>query len=743
MPMLVVRAKDFVVTDNYSHHLLYKPSLSSRLSGVKDVILFEPRNKSQNEDYVISNLSYHLQQMGLHVNVIPVNYKFEQQQFGNVVGRYHIFDDDVLNYWNPINTIAFVINYVEATGYYSGTTLNLKLSAVDYLNDWQWNFDIDVPSKGDKLRKKFSKDIISEWNYNSDYAFVPHSKRGNFNQVDIEQNFKEGNYEAFEGVYEGDSYKLGMKKSNDGKYYLIYLGSKDKMQDWRSGDIKAELRESTTPGIFKGTWYGRWKQPMQYSFLFNESTMVVIDDDNGRETYIRMFPTATDISAYSLSKKEEWGGSAFALNDGYLVTNYHVIEGATNITIKGVKGEFNKSYSAEVIGVDKSVDLAILKISDSSFNGFGKIPYSITSNTVQVGEDIFVLGYPLTSTMGDEIKLLTGIVSSLSGYQKDASLYQISAPIQPGNSGGPLFDKKGNIIGVVSAKHTGAENVGYAVKSVYLCNLIESCLSSSLIPTTNTISTLPLTSKVSMEKDFVFMISCNNSTIANISKEEDFPNRVKASIVSNSKLLASIDSRNRNIKRKIDFENIANATRDPSHKYYYPNLVNAYHRNDTVMTVDEYFYLYYGSLFNNQKSNENKPLMDTYDFNKAYTSLELEELTTTYNAILKDDILNMKSMLAIMDILTRINKPIRSLIWRHRLTQLLQAILSTGDGSEESAWSITNRSHEDQILELLGYDVISVEQLPNNIDHIKVKAKEGYYQLNPIDKDYYFKLIEL
>lgn len=511
MSAFVVKAKEFVVTDNYSHILSYKPSLSSRLSGVKEVILFEPKNITQNEDYIISNLSYHLRQIGLRVKVIPANYKFEQQQLSRVVGNYHIFDDDVMNYWNTINTIAFVINYVETTGYYSGTTLKIKVFAVDYPNDWQWDFDIDVPSKGDKLRKKFAKDIISSWNYNSSYAFIPKSKRGNYDIVDIEQNYREGNYEPYEGIYEGNSYKVGMKKAINGKYYLIYLGGKEKMSDWHAGDIKAELRESTTPGVFKGTWYGRWKQPMQHSFLFDVSTMTVIDEDNERETYIRMYPSATDISTFTISKNEEWGGSAFALKDGYVVTNFHVIEGAKSIKMLGIKGDFSKDFNAEVITVDKINDIAILKITDTDFTGFGQIPYSINPSTAQVGEDVFVLGYPLISTMGDEIKLTTGVISSKTGFQGDITLYQISAPIQPGNSGGPLFDANGNIIGIVSAKHAGAENVGYALKTSYLYNLVEGMLSSNILPKNNTISRLSRPNKIKKLNDFIFMVKCSNS----------------------------------------------------------------------------------------------------------------------------------------------------------------------------------------------------------------------------------------
>ncbi|MCM1333005.1 MAG: serine protease [Bacteroides sp.] len=204
-----------------------------------------------------------------------------------------------------------------------------------------------------------------------------------------------------------------------------------------------------------------------------------------------------------------WSGTGFALKERYVVTNYHVIENAKKISIKGIQGDFNTSYNASIVGTDKINDLALLKILDTPFKGFGIIPYAISSSISEVGEEVYVLGYPLTSTMGDEIKLTTGIISSRTGFQGDVALYQISAPIQPGNSGGPLFDKKGNVIGIVSAKHSDAENVGYAIKSLYLKNLIESSVNSTIIPKNNTISSLSLTGKVKSEKNFVFFIECS------------------------------------------------------------------------------------------------------------------------------------------------------------------------------------------------------------------------------------------
>ena len=230
-------------------------------------------------------------------------------------------------------------------------------------------------------------------------------------------------------------------------------------------------------------------------------------------SFIKTYPTVdmyvNDIEDENIRDPKEWSGTGFALNNGYVVTNYHVIENAKSISIKGIKGDFTSKYNATIIATDKYNDLALLQISDNSFKGFGSIPYNVKTSVSDVGEDVFVLGYPLTSTMGDEIKLTTGVISSKTGFQGDVSLYQISAPIQPGNSGGPLFDNKGNIIGIVNAKHKDAENVGYAIKMSYLKNLIESSISDSILPNNNQIAGYPLTEKVKNLKNYVFLIICS------------------------------------------------------------------------------------------------------------------------------------------------------------------------------------------------------------------------------------------
>lgn len=208
---------------------------------------------------------------------------------------------------------------------------------------------------------------------------------------------------------------------------------------------------------------------------------------------------------------KSWSGSGFALTHGYVVTNWHVVENATHIALQGVNGDFNTELNAKVIASDKYNDIAILKIQDPRFAELAPIPYSVKFLTSDVGKDVFVLGYPLVSTMGEEIKLTTGVISSKTGYQGDVSLYQISAAVQPGNSGGPLFDGDGNLIGIVSSKHKGAENVSYAIKSIYLLNLLESVLDENVLPQNNMLKDCTLSEKVKHIKNFVFYIKCKNN----------------------------------------------------------------------------------------------------------------------------------------------------------------------------------------------------------------------------------------
>lgn len=213
-------------------------------------------------------------------------------------------------------------------------------------------------------------------------------------------------------------------------------------------------------------------------------------------------------------RKAGWSGTGFALYQGHVVTNYHVVEDAKTIFIKGVKGDFNTEYRAKVIATDKTNDLAVLKIDDEKFSSFGTIPYKIKKSMSDVGESVWALGYPMTSVMGDEIKFTDGKISSRTGIQGDMSVYQISVPIQPGNSGGPLFDNYGNIVGITSSglnrEEFNSENVNYAIKTSYLYNLIESTITTSILPQGTAMQGQALTQKIKLAKNFVFMVLCSS-----------------------------------------------------------------------------------------------------------------------------------------------------------------------------------------------------------------------------------------
>jgi hypothetical protein len=169
------------------------------------------------------------------------------------------------------------------------------------------------------------------------------------------------------------------------------------------------------------------------------------------------------------------GTGFFVTPNGHIATNFHVVEGSTKVSVRDTRGNV---LDAEILATDRANDLAILRVKGT---GFSYLPIRPSSD-VRKGESVYALGFPNIQMQGLEAKITSGIVSSLSGIVGEPNTFQISVPVQPGNSGGPLFDKSGKAVGVVVAKlsataavKAGAgipENVNYAVKSNYLLELI-------------------------------------------------------------------------------------------------------------------------------------------------------------------------------------------------------------------------------------------------------------------------------
>lgn len=151
-------------------------------------------------------------------------------------------------------------------------------------------------------------------------------------------------------------------------------------------------------------------------------------------------------------------GSAFALNNnGYILTSYHMVNGADSIFIQNSSTERS---ATKLIAADAKLDLAILKIENNEVFKNWQVPFNLKDKPADMGEKVFTLGYPR-----NEIVYGEGSLSALSGYSNDTNMYQISIPVNPGNSGGPLLDENANIIGVIRGKISGAEATGFAIKA--------------------------------------------------------------------------------------------------------------------------------------------------------------------------------------------------------------------------------------------------------------------------------------
>lgn len=162
-------------------------------------------------------------------------------------------------------------------------------------------------------------------------------------------------------------------------------------------------------------------------------------------------------------------GSGFIVtSDGYIVTNRHVVNGCQSI---GIRADSSGATRAQVVAVHPHDDLAVLH-TDAAYDA---VAVFRVGAPIRPGDDIVAVGYPLAGLLADEPSVTTGSVSALAGIHNDRSILQMSAPVQQGSSGGPLFDAAGNVVGVVVTKlnarvvaeETGdlPQNVNFALKA--------------------------------------------------------------------------------------------------------------------------------------------------------------------------------------------------------------------------------------------------------------------------------------
>lgn len=199
-----------------------------------------------------------------------------------------------------------------------------------------------------------------------------------------------------------------------------------------------------------------------------------------------------------------YGGTGFAIsNDGYIATNYHVVKDANAIYVQTPKGDM-KAYK---VAWEPNSDIAILKLEDKSYRfGRSPLPYNIAKPVAGLGQRVFSIGYPK-----DEVVYNEGYISCENGYDGDVRSYQLEMTANPGQSGSPLLDKYGSVIGLITGKQNNTTGTTFAVHSDALIELVQSLPKSTglRLPEHNRMNKMDRTEQVKKMRDYVFSIKVN------------------------------------------------------------------------------------------------------------------------------------------------------------------------------------------------------------------------------------------
>jgi len=199
-----------------------------------------------------------------------------------------------------------------------------------------------------------------------------------------------------------------------------------------------------------------------------------------------------------------FGGTSFLIDGkGYLLTSSHVVSDASQVFVQNNKGQ---DFRAEIIYNDVKRDLAILKINDQDFKPLINLPYGIRKSASELAEPIFTLGYPK-----DEIVYGEGYLSAMTGFKGDTMSSQITISANPGNSGGPVLNKNGEVIGMLNARQRTAEGVVFAVKSQHIFRTIDELkrldsIQNIKMSTSSSIRGMERTQQVKKIEECIYMV---------------------------------------------------------------------------------------------------------------------------------------------------------------------------------------------------------------------------------------------
>ena len=198
------------------------------------------------------------------------------------------------------------------------------------------------------------------------------------------------------------------------------------------------------------------------------------------------------------------GGTGFLIDGkGYLVTNAHVVKGSKTVLVQNNKGQ---EFRAQIIHTNAANDIAILKINDTDFKPLNLLPYGIRKTGADLGETLFTLGFPR-----DEIVYNEGYMSAKTGFNGDTMTCQIGVSANPGNSGGPVFNKNGEVIGIINTRQTQSQGVVFAITAKNIFLSIEemkkdTALRNLKLSSTSNVKGLDRVQQIKKIEDCVFMV---------------------------------------------------------------------------------------------------------------------------------------------------------------------------------------------------------------------------------------------
>ena len=270
-------------------------------------------------------------------------------------------------------------------------------------------------------------------------------------------------------------------------------------------------------GLFYENGYGVTKDLNEAAEWYNKVLTANPDNKAAKQGIARVKPevdTKEDTSNINSANDNngvsiDASGTGFLIDKrGYLATNNHVTKGARGIYVCIQIDGIWKSYNAVLVKNDPTNDLSIIQIDDTNYKPFPSLPYNFTTDVEEVASEIYTLGYPQVHIMGTEVKYTTGAINSKSGVQGDPTHYQISAHIDHGNSGGPMFNSKGTIIGITDSGLDKAEfgDVNYAIKSSYLKSLVDALPVKLELPHDTSIEKLSRVEQIKVLSKFTALI---------------------------------------------------------------------------------------------------------------------------------------------------------------------------------------------------------------------------------------------